>query len=161
MIATGAQSLGKPPTPPCSMSVCLSVCTNMSEVIAGIIIIIDTECQLIIIFIYPHDSGVFFVTILVCGLSKHMILLFLWLPANDSCYDCSRPNSHCLHVRTHGYDYWPVNYVYMSLFISRWLTVSPFVCLFVCVKIGSIEPKPHRDILMTDFDVIETAEFPR
>ena len=28
-------------------------------------------------------------------------------------------------------------------------------------QIGSIEPKPRRDILMTDFDVIKTVEFPR
>ena len=27
-------------------------------------------------------------------------------------------------------------------------------------QIGSIEPKPRRDILMTDFGVVETAEFP-
>ena len=27
-------------------------------------------------------------------------------------------------------------------------------------QIGSIEPKPRRDILMTDFEVVETADFP-
>ena len=27
-------------------------------------------------------------------------------------------------------------------------------------QIGGIEPKPRRDILMTDFEVVETAGFP-
>ena len=33
------------------------------------------------------------------------------------------------------------------------------ICYNVC-KVGSIAPKPRRDILMTDFEVVETADFP-
>ena len=35
-------------------------------------------------------------------------------------------------------------------------------CLSVCLslQIGSLEPKPRRDILMTDFEVVDTVEFP-
>ena len=32
--------------------------------------------------------------------------------------------------------------------------------IYMYLQIGGIEPKPRRDILMTDFEVVDTVEFP-
>ena len=48
--------------------------------------------------------------------------------------------------------------------ISLFFNISPLslpLSLFpLFPQIGSLEPKPRRDILMTDFEVVETVEFP-